>query len=271
VLEANAPFTAARGRNRGFALAKARVPMLRWVQFVDGDCVLATGWIDAALGQFMTQPDLGSVAGRLREDDPRRDVYHRLADMEWHVLPGYVDSTGGIAMFRAEAFESAGGFDAQLAAGEELELAIRLRAHGYRILRIDAEMARHDIEMSTFGEWWLRSVRGGRACADGVYKQGRAVGAAQLRRLASILVWGAALPAAAVVLAPLTHRASFVLLGAYAVLWYRVRKHRIAIYGDEAFDASLYASAAVLTKFASVWGVAQVALRLLRGSLRSPG
>jgi GT2 family glycosyltransferase len=270
-LDASAPFTAARGRNRGFELARERIPTLAYVQFVDGDCVLTPGWVEAAIGHFEQHPDVGCVAGRLREDDPRRNAYHRLADMEWNGALGDVDATGGIAMFRAAAFAAAGGFDPRIGAGEELDLAIRIRAQGLRVVRIATEMARHDIAMTSFREWWRRSVRAGHACAEGVHGQGRDVDRKQLRKLLSMLLWGAVIPLAALVLALPSRGGSLLLLLGYPVLWLRVRRGRRSIPDSDAADASLYASAAVASKLANAYGVAQLAGRWLRGELGPVG
>src|SRR5688572_13834671 len=43
------PFTAARARNEGFARLTALHPGARFVQFIDGDCELVPGWLDAAM------------------------------------------------------------------------------------------------------------------------------------------------------------------------------------------------------------------------------
>ena len=48
------PFTAARARNEGFAALNTLRPNIRFVQFIDGDCILAQLWIDKALA-FMEQ------------------------------------------------------------------------------------------------------------------------------------------------------------------------------------------------------------------------
>ena len=48
-LDAAQPLSAARARNAGFTRLTTRQPSLRFVQFIDGDCELAPGWIDAAM------------------------------------------------------------------------------------------------------------------------------------------------------------------------------------------------------------------------------
>ena len=57
-------------------------------------------------------------------------------------------------------------------AGEEPELCIRLRAAGWRIWRLEAEMALHDAAITRFSQWWRRALRGGYAYAQGAYLHG---------------------------------------------------------------------------------------------------
>jgi GT2 family glycosyltransferase len=260
------PFTAARGRNEGLELLLARVPDAAFVQFLDGDCVLAPDWIDRALAHMTAHPDVGVLAGRLREDMREKNVYHRLADMEWDVPSGDVESTGGICMMRVSAFREAGGFDPGIPAGEELNLALRIKARGYRVVRIAEDMALHDIKMQHFKQWWKRAKRYGHATAESLYLYG--IEDRQRRKeLASILAWGAALPSAALALALPTLGTSLGLLAGYPVLFMRVRKHRIE-HGDRPDDAALYATAQVLAKFAGVTGVMEFTRRWLRGDLQ---
>jgi GT2 family glycosyltransferase len=259
------PFTAARGRNEGLDILLSRVPDAAYVQFLDGDCVLAPDWVDRALDFFETHPDVGVLAGRLREDTREKNVYHRLADMEWDVPSGDVESTGGICMMRIAAFREAGGFDPSIPAGEELNLALRIKEKGYRIVRIAEDMALHDIKMQHFKQWWKRAKRYGHATAESLYLYG--IEDRQRRKeLASILAWGAALPSAAFVLALPTLGTSLSLLAGYPVLFMRVRKHRLE-HGDRPDDAALYATAQVLAKFAGVTGVLEFGKRWLKGDL----
>jgi GT2 family glycosyltransferase len=155
------PFSAARARNSGFERLKQISPGLRFVQFVDGDCEVADGWIDRALAEFGARPRLAVVCGRRREMFPERSIYNRLADLEWDTPVGEAVACGGDAMMRVEAFEAAGGFDPTAAAGEEPELCQRLRRAGWEVWRVDAEMTRHDIAMTRFRQWWRRQFRSG--------------------------------------------------------------------------------------------------------------
>ena len=203
-LDLSTPFTAARARNAGLAALGPGAPAL--VQFVDGDCEIRPGWIDAASAHLAAHPKAVIVCGRLRERFPEATVYNRLCDAEWDTPVGRISASGGIFLGRTTALAEAGGFNPRLIAGEEPELCLRLRQAGWEIWRIDAEMALHDADMTRFGQWWTRARRAGHAAAEGAAMHGdtpeRHGVAAQRRALA----WGLVLPLG-------------ILLGALASPW----------------------------------------------------
>lgn len=205
-LDMRTAFTAARARNAGFARLCSLAPDVRYVQFIDGDCDLFEGWIEAAT-RFLEQcTDVACVCGRLRERFPERSVYQRLCDFEWDRPAGETDACGGIAMMRASAFAAAGGFREDLIAGEEPELCLRMRASGARIWRIPDAMAWHDAAMFRFSQWWWRAVRGGYAYAEGMALHGSNPLAHYRRNMTRIVVWSMVIPASIVVLALLDLR-----------------------------------------------------------------
>ena len=171
-LDMSIPFTAARARNAGFRRLKEIAPTLFCVQFVDGDCELAQGWLEHAVSFLGSHADVGVVCGRRRERHPEKSVYNWLCDREWERPTGEVRACGGDAMMRANALEAVGGFRDDLIAGEEPELCVRLRAAGCRIWRLDLEMTLHDAAMTRFGQWWRRAVRGGYGLAQCAYLHG---------------------------------------------------------------------------------------------------
>jgi len=191
------PFTAARARNAGFERLLQLQPQLRWVQFVDGDCELAPGWLAEARRFLEARADLAVACGRLRERRPEASVYNQLCDIEWNTPVGEARACGGIAMMRVDALRAAGGFDEALIAGEEPELCVRLRAAGWRIWRLGAEMAWHDAAMTRFGQWWRRTLRGGYAFAQGAAMHGAPPERHWVRETRSALAWGAGVPLAA--------------------------------------------------------------------------
>ena len=62
-----------------------------------------------------------------------------------------------------------GRYRADLIAGEEPELCLRLRQAGWRIWRLNYEMTLHDAAIMRFSQWWRRTLRGGYAYANGAY------------------------------------------------------------------------------------------------------
>jgi GT2 family glycosyltransferase len=171
-LDLDLPFTAARARNAGFQRLRQIAPSLAFVQFVDGDCELDPDWPQTGLAFLNTHADVAAVAGRRRERRPRRSVYNWLCDREWDNPAGEVRELGGDMMLRADVFDAVRGFRDDLIAGEEPELCVRLRAKGWRIWRLDAEMALHDADMTRFSQWWRRATRGGYAFAQGAHLHG---------------------------------------------------------------------------------------------------
>jgi GT2 family glycosyltransferase len=142
-----------------------------------------------------SRPDVAVACGRLRERFPSASVYNMLCDMEWDTPVGETKACGGIALVRAEAFETCGGFREALIAGEEPELCVRLRAAGWKIHRLDEEMGIHDAGMHRFSQWWRRSVRSGYAFAEGAALHGRPPERHWVRESRRAWLWGAIVPA----------------------------------------------------------------------------
>ena len=160
------------GRNAGFEKLAAMAPQVQWVQFVDGDCELDQGWLELAMKSIAQYPQAGVLCGRRRERFPQASVYNRLCDVEWDTPVGEATWCGGDSLVRAAAFVQAGQFNAAMIAGEEPEFCFRLQSHGWKIIRIDAEMTLHDAAMTRFGQWWKRAVRCGHAFAHGAFLHG---------------------------------------------------------------------------------------------------
>lgn len=213
-LDMSLPFTAARARNAGIeALKRGNIPDL--VQFIDGDCELQPDWLATATAFLEANPKAAVACGRRRERFPEASIYNRLCDREWDTPVGQAKACGGDALMRMAALSEVGGYDPTLIAGEEPEMCVRLRAKGWQIWRLDAEMTLHDAAMTRLGQFWKRAKRGGHAWAEGAWMHGRAPerhGVAGTRRA---LIWGAALPLAIVAMALLVSPWALLLLLAY--------------------------------------------------------
>ena len=210
-LDMTQPFTAARARNAGLdQLRDAAVPV--YVQFLDGDCRLQPRWIETARAFLEARPKAAVACGRRREEFPDFSVYNRLIDAEWDTPVGQARSCGGDALMRLAALDAVGGYNPDLIAGEEPELCVRLRAKGWQVWRLDAEMTLHDAAMTRFGQWWQRTKRGGYAFAEGVALHGAAPERHCVAPLRRIILWGLLLPAVTVLGAVFTPWALLLLL-----------------------------------------------------------
>ena len=274
-LDLASPFTAARARNLGLQRLRAAHPGLEFVQFVDGDCELRAGWVEAGLAALRAQPDVAVVCGRRRERHPEASVYNRLCDVEWDTPPGEAAACGGDALMRVAAVAEVGGYDPSLIAGEEPELCLRLRRRRWRILRLPVEMTLHDAAMTRWTQWWRRALRDGHVTAEFLARYGPSREHGRLRRALSALGWAVGLP----------------LLGALALAWAFVDPSRLSLAtvaavpllyvalglriargrrraGRSAADARAYAVSCILGKWPQTVGMARYLW--LRVSGRAP-
>lgn len=116
-----------------------------FILLLDGDMELVPGFIEVALDMFEDQQDLAAIGGRMEEmamDHPifaariqRNQNYHTSGDV------GHLDG-GGI--YRKAALQDIGYFtNINLHSYEESELGCRLRAKGWRLMRIGVSAIRH--------------------------------------------------------------------------------------------------------------------------------
>ncbi len=252
------PFTAARARNAGWRRLVEVAPEVDAVLFIDGDCEVLSGFLDAALEVLKRDPEVVAVCGYRRERYPERSIYNRVCDVEWRSGPvGDCKAFGGDVVIRRAALEGVRGYDESVIAAEDDELGIRLRAAGGRIHRIDVESTLHDAAMTRLDQWWKRAVRCGYAYAQVNDMHGRTTPdhyfEGEKRRS---LVWGAAVPAAAVGLAPVTAGASLGLLGLYPVQAVRIARGA-ARRGLEREDAWAWGVSCAFSKIPEAYGIAK--------------
>lgn len=246
-LDMSIPFTGARARNAGFEHLVQQHPQTQYVQFIDGDCELLPNWMGSAIATLETSPELAVVFGRLRERFPEASPYNLVAEMEWNGPVGEAQACGGISLMRVLPVKTVGGFNDAMICGEEPELCIRLRQDGWKLRRLDADMAIHDIDMHRFSQWWKRSVRGGWAVAEGAAMYGHTAERYMLRERFSGWVWGAVLPMVAVGAIGLTHGFSLVFFAAYGLLLLRIFNYRQR-QGESLRKSFLYAFFCTVSK-----------------------
>lgn len=164
-LSRDTPFTAARARREGYLrLKQTHGPV--FIQFVDGDCIMAEGWLEAALQTMQDNAAFGIVTGWRRELHPEASLYNDLCDHEWNRPTGDILTCGGDMLVRSQVIDDAGPFDDAVIAAEDDEFCVRVRKSGWQIHRIPQVMTHHDAAMLRFGQWWQRAVRSGHGFAQ---------------------------------------------------------------------------------------------------------
>lgn len=253
-LDTNVPFTAARARNAGFARLLEVAPDVEFVQFVDGDCSFADGWLETATVYLEAHPEVTVVCGRRRERAPQASIFNQLCDVEWNTPVGEAWSCGGDALMRVAAVRAVGGYNEAVIAAEDDELCVRLRQNGGRVMRVDHDMTWHDANMHTLRQWWRRAVRAGHGFAQGFAMHGAPPERHFAKELRSALVQGLAFPAIAIgLLWPTRGLNLLVMAGFYLLQWGRISL-RLRRQGLPKRTARAYALNCVAAKFAGAWG-----------------
>lgn len=186
--------SAARARNAGLGWLADHAEPPQFVMLIDGDCTLDPDFLDTARDALIADPGLALVFGRRRERFPERSIYNALCDDEWNVPVGEADACGGDIFCRFDAIRAIGGYSETMIAGEDPDMACRLRAAGWRLRRIDSEMTLHDAAILRFGQWWQRTRRSGHAYAELAQRHPGLRAPDWRRQCRSILIWGAVLP-----------------------------------------------------------------------------
>jgi len=248
-LDVSIPFTAARARNEGFNRLYELNANLEYVQFVDGDCEVITGWFNTAKAFLDKNTEVAVVCGQRKERFPDASVYNMLCDIEWNTPIGEAKACGGDALMRINAFNEVSGYNPKVIAGEEPELCVRLRQKGWKIWRIDAQMTLHDANISRFSQWWRRNVRSGYAFALGASMHGALPERHWLKEVKRTQLWTIIIP---LILAVATFiKPSFIIL----VAIYPIQITRLAIKNKANMSRNwLYASYVMLGKFPEMQG-----------------
>lgn len=250
LLDMTRPFTAARARNAGFSVAEDSFEDIEYVQFVDGDCTLDSGWLERATQFLDLNPKVAIVFGRRRERFPARSVYNRLCDIEWNTPVGPVAECGGDILMRASAFRDVGGYSNDLIAGEEPEMCVRLRASGWNIQRLDVEMTMHDANIMMFRQWWVRAKRGGHAFAEVSARHANSPYGIWQNNVRRAYVWGLLLPGTILLISVLLSPWLLVLFLVYPLQVVRLALRRLPLR-RESWEFALFT---VLSKFPEMIG-----------------
>lgn len=263
------PFTAARARNEGLSYLTKHFKALKYIQFIDGDCELSTGWLAEAHECLEQNKQLAIVCGQRKEISPGTSIYNRYTDLEWYKPAGDdVAACGGDALIRVAAIQAVSGYNSALICGEEPEMCIRLRRLNWRIRRLDRVMVFHDADMQRFSEWWKRAVRGGWAVSEGFSMYGQAPEKYMVQQYISGWIWGACLPALALLTGVYTRGWGLLFLLLYSVLMLRIFRYCRRENGFGPGESAIYAALCTLSKFAQAVG--QIQYWLTRWQRKTP-
>ncbi|WP_181357349.1 glycosyltransferase family A protein [Stenomitos frigidus] len=215
-LDLSIPFTAARARNAGFDRLREQYSDVEYVQFIDGDCEVVAGWLDAAAMALDANPNVVAVCGWRRERYPDLSPYNRICDVEWRMGPvGETTHFGGDVMIRASAFAAVGGYGNSVIAAEDDELSVRLRQANGSILRLDQNSTLHDANIQRLSQWWQRAKRCGYAYAQVSSLHGALPERKFVKEIRRIWLWGMIVPLGAIALSPFTFGLSLLVFGRY--------------------------------------------------------
>jgi GT2 family glycosyltransferase len=254
------PFTAARARNEGWKRLLMAHPLIEYVMFVDGDCEVAPGWVEAALAHLDSHVETAVVCGQRKERFPNASIYNLLCDIEWNTPVGPAKACGGDALFRVKALLETNGYRNDLIAGEEPELCLRIRALGWAVVRIDQLMTIHDASLSEFRQWWNRALRGGYAFAAVWWIHRHGAETLWSNEVAKIGFWGLLLPCVILGTVPLFGAKALFLLLIYPLQALRLG-HRMRAEPGPSITRGVFL---VLAKFAETAGALKFCTDLLR-------
>jgi GT2 family glycosyltransferase len=153
------------GVQLGFQHAKGE-----FVYLLDGDMELQRDFLMQALELIEKEISVGAVAGVL-QDSQMSNWFDRHRDKtKPSGVPGDLEWLAGGGLYRRAAVMDAGGYagNRNLKAYEEAELGLRLRSHGWRMLRLPVVSVIHTGHAESTFSIVLRQWRSGRLNSAGV-------------------------------------------------------------------------------------------------------
>ncbi len=252
-LDRSSPFSAARARNEGFDVITSTYPGLKYVQFVDGDCVVAPGWFEAGVNALSVDGGPSLVLGHRKELKPDFTIYNRLAAIEWNSPVGELTNFGcliGSFLVKVPVFKAMNGFKTNVIAGEDSELGVRMCLAGHKMHKIDYHMETHDANILKFSQWWNRAVRAGHAVGQRAHINGDTAVQDCVKERKSTIVWGIVMPIVAIIMLFIFPLVSLAILGLYGVMFVKVYRYAKQ-QGMTHDDALIYTSSIVVGKVAN--------------------
>jgi hypothetical protein len=199
-----------RARNAGYRRLKKIAPMLKLVQFVSGDETLHDGWLSFAARFMARRPEVSVLEGRTVYAPEPTSIYDRMIERSERAEEGEIQAADGSVLFRADAFEAAGGFRGDIQANEIADLCIRLRRRGAHIWRANEIMTLRRPPDLTAKSWRARTIEIGHDYAAGAALHGGQPERFRVTEQARAVIWGAIFPLFVLVAAILTSVGAYI-------------------------------------------------------------
>ncbi|WP_427913221.1 glycosyltransferase family 2 protein [Ramlibacter sp. MMS24-I3-19] len=218
-----------------------------YVYIMDGDMKMVPGFLEQALTFLAQHPEIAGVGGRVVELNQESLEYRERSErgrrLEAHRAPGQVDRLDGGGLYRRRAIEEAGYIsDRNLHSYEEFDLAVRLRALGWKLWRLPADAVTHYGHDAPPYQLLRRRWKSRYACGLGELVRGALGqpqmklvlrGVRELRIYVAVLAWWAVLLSAPLWPLAVAERAALVLAlaaGPLAVMALRKKSLARAVY-----------------------------------------
>jgi len=163
VLTTAHPVPPAQARNLGAAAAEGETLI-----FLDADCVPQPGWLAAMLDAAARWPDAGAISGAMLPDGDTFALHcGQVSRFHEHLNLNPPGQRRVLASFSLlvprPVWQAAGGFDERFkfAAGEDLDLSIRIALRGYTLHFDPRAAVRHRPKRSSWRSLWQHDFRGG--------------------------------------------------------------------------------------------------------------
>lgn len=259
-----------RARNAGYRRLKKIAPQLKYVFFLQSGVLVDPDWFNFASRFMARRPEVAALEGRTIETSAPTSVFQRIASRELDAAEGERQTTGPSALFRADAFEAAGGFRGDIVADETADLCIRLRRRGAHVWRSEEPMILIEPAPISAADWRRKAKQDGFNFAAGAALHGGPPERFRATEQARAVMWGGFIPllvlAGALIAAVAAGVSSFggsslaagVSVLAVGVLLYAL-KIAVAALAAGALKAESWtaAGAATLAHFYECRGVAQ--------------
>lgn len=153
------PVPPARARNLGAAAAQGQTLI-----FLDADCIPQPGWLKAMLEAAARWPDSGAISGAMLPDGDTF-VTHcgQIAGFHEHLNlhpPGQRRTLASFSLLVPRPiWQESGGFNEQLAVGEDLDLSIRIALRGHTLYFEPRGTVRHRPQRTSWRSLWRHAFR----------------------------------------------------------------------------------------------------------------